>query len=317
MFPGPQQVVAHRPQRVAFAAAVATDFLLASGSHVGERRVGETHDVEVVGDAGRSGRRVAHGGLVADVGVDHHRLDAVHTLAERFEAVDQHFLGAALDEVPQPGAVEVHEAGHETPVATERGLVDAQVSRRSRRVAGELVPRRRGDGPPRRGPTHPERPRHRRRRAVHSSEGDRRAQPGRHTAPRRHLAGRLGPNTARRLATKPPLRPHQHRRAVIAQPVAHPAGPILLDPRAERPTAHTRRIRARHTHRHLQHTGAFDRAGHLELLQPAQRTRNITHLGASLSRQMSLPDSRGPDPRTRTLRSEHVPHQTRRAGLPA
>ena len=90
MFPCAQQVVAHRPQRVAFAAAVATDFLLASGSHVGERRVGETHDVEVVGDAGRSGRRVAHGGLVAGVGVDHHR--SVHTLAERFEAVDQHFL---------------------------------------------------------------------------------------------------------------------------------------------------------------------------------------------------------------------------------
>ena len=242
-----------------------------------------------------------------------------HTLAERFEAVDQHFLGPTLDEVPQPGTLQVHQAGHETPVATERRLVDAQQPRRPHGAAGELVPRRRGDGPPRRRPTHPERPRHRRRRAVHSSEGDRRAQPGRHTAPRRHLAGRLGegPNTARRLATKPPLRPHQHRRALVAQPVAHPAGPILLDPRAERATAHTRCIRARHTHRHLQHTGAFDRAGHLEVLQPDQRTRNITHLGASLSRWRLPPDSRGPDPRTRTLRSEHLPHQPRRAGKPA
>ena len=274
--------------------------------------------MEVVGDAGRLRRRVAHRGLVAGVGVDHHRLDASHTLAERFEAVDQHFLGPTLDEVPQPGTLQVHQAGHETPVATERRLVDAQQPRRPHGAAGELVPRRRGDGPPRRRPTHPERPRHRRRRAVHSSEGDRRAQPGRHTAPRRHLAGRLGegPNTARRLATKPPLRPHQHRRALVAQPVAHPAGPILLDPRAERPTAHTRRIRARHTHRHLQHTGAFDRAGHLEVLQPDQRTRNITHLGASLSRWRLPPDSRGPDPRTRTLRSEHLPHQPRRAPKP-
>ena len=54
--------------------------------------------------------------------------------------------------------------------------------------------------------------------------------------------------------------------------------------------------------------GPLDRAGHLELIQPYQHTRNISHTGVSLSRQLLLPDSRDPDPRTRTLSSQHLPH---------
>ena len=158
-----------------------------------------------------------------------------------------------------------------------------------------------------RGPTHAERARHRRSRPVPGRPRHRSTQPGGHPPQRGHLDGGLGErtNTARRGATEPALGPHQHRRTLIAQPVSHPLGPILLDPRAEGPTARTRRIGARHAHRHLQPAAALDRAGHLEVLQPGQRTRNITHLGASFSGQLSLPDSRGPDPRPRTLRSHH------------
>ena len=48
----------------------------------------------------------------------------------------------------------------------------------------------------------------------------------------------------------------------------------------------------------------------------SEAPHNITHLGASLSTWCLPPDSRGPDPRTRTLKSEHLPHQPRRAGKP-
>ena len=108
MFPGPQQVSAHGPQRVASAPAVAAHLLLAPAAHLGERLGGETFDTEPVRHPGRLRREVAHGGFVAGVGVDHHRLNAVHTFTERRKAGDQHFLRAALDEVPQPGRVEVH-----------------------------------------------------------------------------------------------------------------------------------------------------------------------------------------------------------------
>ena len=112
----------------------------------------------------------------------------------------------------------------------------------------------------------------------------------------------------------PPLGPHQHRRALKAQPVAHPLSAILLDPTAEDPTTRARRITAPDAHRHLQPAGGgLDRAGHLEVLQTRQHARNITHLGASFSGQRLLPDSRGPDPRTRTLTSQGLPHQPRRA----
>ena len=316
---GAQQVAAHRPQRVALAAAVSGEILLAPAAHFGERLGGEALHVEPVRHTGRLGCQVPHGGLVAGVGVDHHRLDLPDLFAERLQAGDQRLLRASLDEVPQPGRVQVHEAGHEAAVAPERGLVDAQASWRTRGQRGDLVACGGGDRPPRRGPAHLERASNRRSRPVPGRPRHRSTQPGGHPPPRGHLDGGLGErtNTARRGATEPALGPHQHRRTLIAQPVSHPLGPILLDPRAEGPTARTRRIGARHAHRHLQPAAALDRAGHLEVLQPGQRTRNITHLGASFSGQLSLPDSRGPDPRPRTLRSQHLPHQPRRAGLPA
>ena len=203
MFPASQEVMAHGEQWVALSAAVPADFLLAATAHVGERLVGETHDVEVVRHAGGVGRHVGQGGPVAGVGVDHDRLDVRYVVAGGFEAIHEGFLGAALDEVPQAGPVEVQEAGHETPAtAPEGGLVDAQAPRRRLGAPGEAPPRGCGDRPPRRGPAHPERPRHRGGGPIPSRPGDRRAQPGRQPPPRRHLAGGLGEraDTSRRLA---------------------------------------------------------------------------------------------------------------------
>ena len=83
MFPGPQQVPPRPPQRVASAAAVATEFLLAPAAHLGERLGGETFDVESVRHTGGVRRQVPHRGLVAGVGVDHHRLNVAHALAQQ------------------------------------------------------------------------------------------------------------------------------------------------------------------------------------------------------------------------------------------
>ena len=237
MFAVAQQVPAHRPQRVAASASVATEFGLASAAHRGERLRGESLHVEPVRHPGRVRCQVPHGGLVAGVGVDHPSLDGSHTVAERLQAADEGFLGPALDEVPQPRRVQIHQAGHEAPVATERGLVDAQAPRRTRRQPGDLAACGGDDRPPRRGPAHHERARHRRSRPVPGGPGHRHTQPGRHTTPRRDLARGLGEraDAARRLAAKPPLGPYQHRRALKAQTVAHPAGPILLDPPGDTP----------------------------------------------------------------------------------
>ena len=65
--------------------------------------------------------------------------------------------------------------------------------------------------------------------------------------------------------------PTRNDRATAA--VAHPLRAVLLHPTRERPTPLARRIGTRHAHRHLQHTSSgLHRAGHLEVLQPDQRT---------------------------------------------
>ena len=48
MFPSPQQVPARPPESVAFAAAVAGEFLLAPAAHLGDGLGGEALDVEPV-----------------------------------------------------------------------------------------------------------------------------------------------------------------------------------------------------------------------------------------------------------------------------
>ena len=92
--------------------------------------------MQPVSDVHRVWQQLAHRGPIRGERVDHHRLDGRCGVAEGSQPVGERGLGAALEHVPQPRRLQVHDACHEPAGPPERRLVDAEAPGRRGGEAG-------------------------------------------------------------------------------------------------------------------------------------------------------------------------------------